>query len=608
MLPTLSDSLRETLKSLPDQPGVYRYYDKKGNILYIGKAKSLKKRVSSYFISGYKHSYRIERLVENIVEIAYTVVNSEAEALLLENNLIKQHQPKYNILLKDGKTYPYICIKQERFPRVFPTRTKESDGSTYYGPYPNIGVMRSLLDFFRDFVPLRTCTYDLSPRNVESKKYRLCLEYQIGKCAGPCEGLISEIEYNNNIDQLRHILKGNLRPVLEQLEGQMMRAAENMEFEKAEMLRKRIEKVRLHRQKSVVVNENIGDVEVLTVAVEENLAIVNHFKVHAGSIVQTHSLEYRITREETESEILTAAFGQLLADDVAFVPTILTNVPMEEEVGETEGFTIVVPKIGDKRHLVELSLKNCQQLLTEKLYKQNLKERKTPGDVMMEALQKELNMSVLPDHIECFDNSNFHGTNAVAACVVFKNGKPSGRDYRHFNIKTVVGPDDFASMKEIVTRRYRRMLDENQPLPKLVLIDGGKGQLGMAVEALTELGIMGQFPIVGIAKRLEEIYRPGDPFPLHIDKRSPALKLIQQLRDEAHRFGITHHRDQRSKDIRHRSHLVKIKGIGEQTMQEILREFRSIKKLKEATPEDRETRLGRRVASLIALAIERGEL
>lgn len=611
MAPTLTDLLKEKLRLLPDQPGVYRFLNRRGTVLYIGKAKSLKKRVSSYFISGYKHSYRIGHLVENIHDIAYTVVNSESEALLLENNLIKQYQPKYNILLKDGKTYPYICIKNERFPRIFSTRTKESDGSAYFGPYPNGAVMYAILELFRSLVPLRTCSFDLSEKNIAAGKFKVCLEYQIGNCGGACEGKVSEADYNAGIEQLRHILKGHLKPVVEQLEAKMMLAVENLEFEKAEIFKRRIEKVKNYRQKSTVVSESVGDVEVLTVEIEEHLAVVNHFKVHQGSIIQTHALEFKCGNQETEAEVLAAAFEQLLGDEVEFFENILVNVSPDAEnlSDETQAaYTFTVPKIGDKRHLVDLSLKNCKQLLTEKLYKQNQRERKTPGLVLMQALQKELSMNDLPDHIECFDNSNFQGTNAVAACVVFKDGKPSNRDYRHFNIKTVEGPNDFASMKEIVTRRYRRQLDESQPLPKLIIIDGGKGQLGMAVEALTELGLMGKIPVVGIAKRLEEIYRPGDPVPLHIDKKSPALRLIQQLRDEAHRFGITFHRDQRSRDVRHRSHLTEIKGIGEKTMQEILREFKSIKKLKAATPEERETKLGKRVASLIVQAIERGEL
>ncbi|RMG57099.1 MAG: excinuclease ABC subunit C, partial [Bacteroidetes bacterium] len=550
------DELIEKVRQLPDEPGVYRYLNKKGKIIYIGKAKSLRKRVSSYFTSSQQHSYRIRHMVARIDDIAYTVVHSEIEALVLENNLIKQYQPRYNILLKDGKTYPYICIKKERFPRVFATRTKLDDGSTYYGPYPNVMAMKAILNLIRGFIYLRTCSYHLSESNIRAGKFKRCLEYQIGNCAGPCEGLVSEAEYMEGIDQVRHILKGNLGPVLRGLEEKMKAAADEFAFEKAEFYRQRIEKVRAYKQKTTVVSEKIGDLEVFTIDSEEELAVVNHFKVLNGAIVQTHAWEFRRKHEEEDKEILLATLGRMMADEELFAE-IVTHVEVPEDEWP-EGLRFTYPQRGDKKHLVDLSLKNCRTLLTEKLYKQTFRTRRTPGEVMMEALQEALRLPELPDHIECFDNSNFQGSAPVASVVVFKDGKPAKRDYRHFKIKTVEGPNDFASMTEIVTRRYKRLVAEAQPLPKLIIIDGGKGQLSSAAEALRELGLLDKIPLVGIAKRLEEIYAVGDPIPLHIDKRSPALQLVQQLRNEAHRFAITFHRDQRSKAPNQRSRLTQV--------------------------------------------------
>lgn len=602
-----NEPLKEKVRNLPHEPGVYRYLDKKGKILYIGKAKDLRKRVSSYFTAGRAHSYRIHHLVERIHDLAYTVTNSEVEALLLENNLIKNHQPKYNILLKDGKTYPYICIKKERFPRVFSTRYRNDDGSLYFGPYTSVVTMKAILELIRGFISLRNCNYHLSDSNIKAGKFKICMEYQIGNCAGPCEGLQSEEAYNEGIEQVKHILKGNLKPVLDRLKELMTEAAEKYAFEKADYYRVKIEKVKEYRRRNTIVSPKIGNLEVLTVLVEGPLAVVNHFKLQHGAIIQTHSYEVKRQNQEEEAEILTAALGHLISGDDEFFPDIITNIKLPK-AAEYEDIKLTVPQIGDKRHLVDLSLKNCETLLTEKLFNQNFKKRKTGGEIMVEELQKVLHLKVAPDHIECIDNSNFQGTEPVASLVVFKQGKASKRDYRHFNIKTVAGPNDFASMEEVIERRLTRLVRENKPLPKLLVVDGGKGQLSSAVKALKKISLYGQVPVIGIAKRLEELYVPEDPIPLHIDKKSPALRLIQQMRDEAHRFAITHHRNRRSKAANQRTGLVDIKGIGPESAKQILRTFKSLKKLKAASPEELEAALGPHKAKLILEAIKEGKI
>lgn len=598
----------DKVKNLPHAPGVYRFLNKSGKILYIGKAKDLRKRVHSYFMSGRKHSYRIQHLVERIEDLAYTLTNSEVEALLLENNLIKTHQPRYNILLKDGKTYPYICIKNERFPRVFSTRNKVKDGSQYFGPYPSVSNLKTMLRLIRDFVKIRTCNYFLSEANINAKKFKKCLEFQIGNCEAPCEGLQTEESYMEGIEQVRHILKGNLGPVLRMLESQMQDAAESYEFEKAELFKKRLERLKVFRRRSRVVSSSINDLEVITILIEQRIAVVNHFKVQNGAIVQTHSWEIKQKNQEEAEEILLATLAHMYADqEVELFSDWVSNIQLNEgSLPESIGWA--VPQKGDKKHLIELSLKNCTALLTEKIYTQNFKKRRSQAEIMVDELQKELRMPIPPDHIECFDNSNFQGSSPVASCVVFKNGKPSKKDYRHFNIKTVEGPDDFASMEEIVERRYKRLLAEEQPLPKLILIDGGKGQLSSAANSLRKLDLIDKIPIIGIAKRLEEIYKVGDSVPLHIDKKSPALYLLQQLRNEAHRFAITLHRNQRSKGEGQRSKLTKIKGIGGKAEQEILQTFKSVKKLKAASAKELEAKIGKHRANLILKAIEEGVL
>ena len=601
----MDPTVQEKVRNLPQSPGVYRFLNKRGKIIYIGKAKNLRNRVSSYFSNSRGHSYRIRHLVQNIDDLAYTVTHSEVEALVLENNLIKNHQPRYNILLKDGKTYPYICIKKERFPRVFSTRNKLADGSTYYGPFPSVTTMKSMLKLIRGFIPLRNCNFNLSEQNIRAGKFKRCLEFQIGNCAGPCEGLQSEEDYMEGIEQVKHILKGNLNPVLQKLHEKMQTAAESYAFEKAEFFKKRIEKVEAYKRKNAVVADSVSELEVITILSEQHLSVVNHFKVQNGAIVQTHSWEFKRNHQEEDEEIMSAALEQLHMAEEELSSQFVSNIELSDEL-LPENVQFSVPKRGDKKHLVELSVKNCKALLTEKLYTQNFKKRRSHAEVMVDELQKELRLTAPPDHIECFDNSNFQGSSPVASVVVFKNGKPAKRDYRHFKIRTVEGPNDFASMEEIVGRRYKRLLNENEPLPKLIIIDGGKGQLSSAATALRDLDLLNKIPVIGVAKRLEEIYRVGDPIPLHIDKKSPALHLIQQLRNEAHRFAITFHRNLRSKAEGQRSRLTLIKGIGDRAEQDILRQFKSIKKLKAASQAELEAKIGKHKAALILKAISKG--
>lgn len=597
--------LQEKLKHIPDSPGVYRFIGKKEQILYIGKAKSLNKRVRSYFSNSRGHSYRISRMVGKAVDILYTVTHSEVEALTLENNLIKEHQPRYNINLKDGKTYPYICIKNERFPRLFPTRNRIEDGSEYYGPFTSVSTMRAILEVIRQNFKYRTCNYKLTEENIKAGKFKLCLEYQIGNCAGPCVGLVEEAQYMQNIEAIRKILKGNYKSLLKQLDEEMKAAAENYQFERANEIKVRIEKFKAFKRKNTVISETITDVEVLTADRLNDLTIVIHFKVQNGAIVQTHAWELRRKNEEEDEEILAAVLTQMHNDQKELGKTILTNLEFKAEE-EIEGYTIHVPQRGDKHKLVELSIKNCRVLLEEKVLKQNFK-KKTPQEAIMEQLQQDLRLKTLPRHIECFDNSNIQGEYPVASLVVFKDAKPSKKDYRHFKIKTVIGPDDFASMKEIVFRRYRRLLEESQPLPDLIVVDGGKGQLSAAVEALKQLELLHMVPIIGIAKKLEELYFVNDPIPLHLDKRSTSLRLLQHLRNEAHRFAITFHRNLRSKGGTG-TKLTKVEGIGEKTAQKILTHFRSIKKLKAAPEEEIIKILGPDKGGKIIESIKKGEL
>ncbi len=596
-----SEKVREQLRLVPDAPGVYRYYSKSGNLLYIGKAKSLAKRVRSYFNSGRSHSYRIGSMVTQIADIQYTIVHSETEALTLENNFIKEHQPKYNINLKDGKTYPYICIPKERFPRVFSTRDRTDPNAEYFGPFTSVKVMHSFIDLIRQNYKFRTCNYLLSESNVKAGKFKLCLEYQIGNCLGPCEAQISEEEYNANIISIRKILRGHMRELLEQLEQEMYAYAAEYAFEKAEKVRVMIEKIRAFKLRNTVVSEEIDAIDVLTVDRLNDLAVLNHFRVARGAIVATHSWEVRIRNDETDEELLASVFERLRLEE-GLGKELLTNVNFDPEEEIEWAGHIKVPTRGDRKMLVDLSMKNCRVLLEEKVWKQSLR-KKNPNEPILEQLQKDLHLVNLPKHIECFDNSNFQGQYPVASMVVFKDGKASKKDYRHFKIKTVEGPNDFASMEEIVLRRYKRCIDENLPFPDLIIVDGGKGQLSSAAKSLEALGLITKIPIIGIAKKLEEIYVLNDPFPLHLDKRSTSLKLIQQLRNEAHRFGITFHRDLRSKGT-FVTHLTDLSGIGKGTATKLLSHFRSVKKVKEATLEQLAEVVGQSRAALIKQAID----
>lgn len=578
------EQLKETRSSLPNQPGVYQFYSATGKILYIGKAKNLKKRVNSYFTKQTR-DYKTNLLVSKIRDIRYVVTNNENEALILENNLIKQHQPRYNILLKDGKSYPYIVIKNERFPRVFSTRKKIEDGSQYFGPYPSYTTMSSLLHFIRENFKVRTCHFNLTEENIRKGKFRPCLEYHIKKCKAPCVGWQTEEEYNSDIEQIRHLLKGHYGAVQKFLREEMKKAAEQLQFERAAELKYRLGQVKKRKEQATVVSEKLGELEVLTLASQDELVVVNHFKVEHGTIVNTHAFTIRQKNQESRQEIFEAVLSHLLSEDPGFAPLLITNLELNTEE-LPEGLEVQLPKIGDKRKLVELSMKNCQELLKEKADVARLKKRKEdPMKRTLEQLQTDLRLVELPYHIECFDNSNIQGSNPVASCVVFKNGRPSKKDYRSFKIKTVLGPDDFASMKEVVGRRYKRLRDKGEPLPDLVVIDGGKGQLSHAMEALEELGLAQKMAVVGIAKRLEEIYFKDDPVPLYIDKTSPSLRLLQNARNEAHRFAVNFHRKRHSNNTLKTS-LTEVPGIGKKTAQKLLQHFGSVKGIRQATQDE----------------------
>ena len=569
-------SVEIQIKTLPNSPGVYQYFDKNEKILYVGKAKNLKKRVSSYF--NKKHdSHRIGVMVKKIKTIKHIVVNSETDALLLENNLIKKYQPRFNVMLKDDKTYPWICIKNERFPRVFPTRRIVKDGSEYYGPYTSFKTVNTLLDLIKGLYKLRTCNYDLSEEKIQEEKYKVCLEYHLGNCKGPCEGNQLEVEYSKNIEHIRQIVKGNFKDSLQQFREQMKMHAEQMEFEDAQRIKEKIEVLEKYQSKSTVVNPKINNVDVFTITSDEGYGYVNFLQLSHGSIIRSHTIEMKKKLDETDRELLELGITEIRQRFNSTSKEIF--VPFKVEVGED--IKVTVPKLGDKKAIVDLSLRNAKYFRQERFKQMKIVDPDRHVNRLMAQMKKDLRLSVEPRHIECFDNSNIQGTNPVAACVVFKNGKPSKKDYRKFNIKTVEGPDDFASMEEVVFRRYRRLLTEEQPLPQLIIIDGGKGQLSSAVKALNVLGLRGKIAIIGIAKRLEELFYPGDSIPLYLDKRSETLKIIQQLRNEAHRFGITFHRNKRS-NAALGTELESIPGIGEKTAVELLKHFRSVKRIQTA--------------------------
>lgn len=589
-----AEKISNILKTLPNKPGVYQHLDKNGKILYIGKAKDLKKRVSSYFTKGHD-SARIRLMVSKIVDIHTIITETEFDALLLENNLIKEYQPRYNINLKDDKTYPWICIKKEPFPRIFPTRNPVKDGSEYFGPYASVKVMKTVLGLIRQLYPLRTCKLNLSKENIEAAKFRVCLEYHIGNCKGPCEGLQSEADYLKEVAAARELIKGHLTTVKSMLQEQMQAAAAALRFEEAQALKEKFEIVDRYQAKSTVVHPAITNVDVFSVFSDVEFAYVNFLKIMDGMVLQSHTIELKKKLEESHSEILEMAIPELRQRFQSQAPEIYVSHAVELALPDIK---IHQPQRGDKKALIDLSLKNGRYFRLEKLKNIQIVDPDRHVKRLMKQMQQDLRMSVEPRHIECFDNSNIQGTNPVSACVVFKDGKPSKKDYRHFNVKTVEGPDDFASMYEAVHRRYRRLLNEGEDLPQLIVIDGGKGQLGAALKALEELDLRGKIAILGIAKRLEELYFPGDKYPLYLDKRSETLKVIQRLRDEAHRFGITHHRNRRSKGT-FKSELSEINGIGDESIKLMLRKFKSVKKVSEASLEELVALLGTKRARLV---------
>lgn len=575
---------------LPDSPGVYKYYNEEGTLIYVGKAKSLRKRAASYFIKSANLNLKTKRMVREIRKIEFTMVNTEFDALLLENNLIKKNQPKYNILLKDDKTYPYLLVTKENFPQIYPTRRVIPSRGTYYGPFASVKAMNNVLELIRSLFTIRTCKLDLSPYKIAEQKYKVCLEYHIGNCLGPCEALQSEQDYLSDIDQAKNILKGNLGIPKAYFKAKMQECAEQLAFERAERYKGKLELLEKYQAKSLVANPAIGALDIFTIVSDEKYAFVNYLNIKNGAVNTTKTVELRKKLDETEAELLLTAIVRLQDQFQSEAKEIISNIDLDGLEEPIEGINLSVPKIGDKRKLVELSLKNALYYKKEKaLISGKAVEKKNR---ILVQLQKDLSLKDIPDHIECFDNSNIQGAYPVASMVCFLDGKPAKKEYRHFHVKTVVGPDDFASMTEIVGRRYRRMLSEGKPLPKLIVIDGGKGQLSASVEALKELDIYGQVPIIGIAKRLEEIYFPGDSFPLHIDKKSESLRLIQRIRDEAHRFAITFHRDVRSKNS-FKTALDSIEGIGPTTTDKLLKHFKSVKNIKEASAEDLEAIIGK---------------
>ncbi len=573
-------SLELQIQTLPDNPGVYQYYDKEGKILYVGKAKNLKKRVSSYFNKVHDNG-KTNVLVRKIVTIKHIVVSSEQDALLLENNLIKKLQPRYNVLLRDDKTYPWICIKKEPFPRIFPTRKMIKDGSEYFGPYTSFKTVNTILDLVKELYPLRTCNFDLSPANINKGKFKVCLEFHIGNCKGGCEGYETAENYQIQVNAIREILKGNFKESLRDFKSKMQEFATTMQFEEAQKIKEKIEVLQNYQSHSTVLNPKISNIDVFSIISDEAVAYVNFLQIAHGAIVRSYTLELKKKLDETDEALLELAVVELrerfhLTSKEIILPFLLDLGP---------AIKVTVPQLGDKKKILELSERNAKYYRLDQLKQIQIVDPERHTNRIMAQMQKDLRLSVEPRHIECFDNSNIQGTNPVAACVVFKDGKPSKKDYRHFNIKTVEGPNDFASMEEVVYRRYKRLLDENQPLPQLIIIDGGKGQLSSALKSIDDLGLRGKIAIIGIAKRLEELFYPGDSVPLYLDKKSETLKVIQFLRNEAHRFGITFHRDKRSKSALNSS-IDTIPGIGEKTMLSLIKHFKSVKRLKLATEKE----------------------
>lgn len=572
-----SSFLPEEHLQLPDQPGVYKYFNEENELIYVGKAKSLKKRVSSYFNKNTGVNRKTKRMVREIRKIEITIVDSELDALLLENNLIKKSQPRYNILLRDDKTYPYLLITKENFPRIFQTRKHIPKRGAYFGPFASVKAMNNVLDLIRDLFTIRTCKLDLSPYKIDEGKYKVCLEYHIGNCQGPCVGLQKEAPYLKDLEQAKHILKGNLGVPKTYFKQEMQALAENLEFEKAQKMKDKLDLLEKYQSKSLITSQSIQNLDVCTIVTDEKYAYVNFMRVKNGAMITSKNVELKKRLDESNEELLITALIHLQDQFQSDADEVLINIELENPI---DGLNVSVPKIGDKKKLIELSLKNALYYKKEKALLQGLNQDKK--DRVIRQLQQDLSLPEIPDHIECFDNSNIQGTSPVASMVCFMGGKPAVKEYRHYHIKTVEGANDFASMKEIVGRRYKRLMEEEKPLPKLIVIDGGKGQLSSAVEALQELGIYGRMPIIGIAKRLEEIYFPGDSYPIHIDKKSESLKLLQRIRDEAHRFAITFHRKVRSKNA-FGTQLTGILGIGENTADKLLKHFKSVKNIKSAS-------------------------
>lgn len=595
---TPEDSIRSTASALPDKPGVYQFIDASGTILYVGKARSLKKRVTSYFAKNQSGKTRV--MLSRAADLRHVVVDNESEALLLENSLIKKHQPRYNILLKDDKTYPWICVKNEHFPRVFMTRKLIADGSAYFGPYTSVPAVRTLLELIRHLFQIRTCSLPLTEKSISEGKFKVCLEYHMGNCKAPCIGLVSEEEYNLQAERIKEIIRGDLSGVTAYLESMMRKYASDLKFEEAQKIKEKLELLSKYRSKSVVVNASVKNVDVFGCSVGEGSIYVSYMKVVSGAIVQSWSVELKMRMEEDKESLLSTAVTEIRQRVSSNSPEVI--VPFMPDI-QLDKVKYAVPQRGDRYRLLELANRNAVFFRLEREKKSAERSRENRTEKNLERMKKDLHMPAIPAHIECFDNSNIQGESAVAACVVFRNGKPSNREYRHFNIKTVTGPDDYASMEEVIYRRYRRMLDEQKQLPQLVVIDGGKGQLSSAVKSLEALGIRGTVTVIGIAKKLEEIYFPGDSVPLYLDKNSITLKIIQHLRNEAHRFGINFHRGKRSSKM-NRSILDEIPGIGEKTKELLLKKFGSVKKITEAAPEDLEKVVGAKKAAILASALK----
>ena len=581
--------IKTIIRTLPDKPGVYQFLDEKDKVIYIGKAKSLKKRVSSYFSKDTGQSGKTTVMVKKIAGIQHVVVDTELDALLLENNLIKKYQPRYNINLKDDKSFPWLCIKNERFPRIFSTRHVIHDGSEYYGPYASVKLMNTLLDLIRQLYPLRTCKFSLSEKNIRAKKFKVCLEYHLGNCKGPCEELQAEEDYNEAIAEIREIIKGNISNVVSNLRKLMKQYADLLAFEKAQVVKEKLNMLERYQSKSLVVNPRINNVDVFSIISDQESAYVNYLRIINGAIVQAHTIEMKKKLDETDSELLTLAVADLRQRFESDSQELILPFNLDFNF---PAIIVTIPKIGDKKQLLDLSERNAKYYKLEKRKQMELVDPERHTKRILSTMMKDLRLPELPIHIECFDNSNIQGDYPVAAMVCFKNAKPSKADYRHFNINTVAGPNDYASMEEVILRRYKRIVEEQQTLPQLIIIDGGKGQLSSAVGILEKIGLRGKISIIAIAERLEELYFPNDPVPLHIDKKSETLRLIQYMRDEAHRFGITHYRKKHEKGVI-KSTLTEIDGIGEGYAKKLLYKFKSVKRIGEASLEELQQAIGK---------------